>query len=287
MTYLAQETGGATGQPIELYQWTHASETYRYTSAQSDQTAGGATFTAAPVMRGTVSQGEEINRAALEVTVPQDHPVALLFSAGPPVDRVLLTIWRRHATDPLAEVVVLWQGRVLSCEWAGANAVLSHEPVWTAIRRTGLRRTWGYQCPHLLGSAPCGVNLVSYAIAGTVDSVSGPALVVVAAAGAPDGHWVGGMLTASKAGRTPGMVVGHGGPNIGAPGAGSRWKYRDPLRAAITARRRRRRTRASPTRSTSAASPGRRPSRPTAAQRFIEEPRPCGHQSPFGSSPRS
>jgi uncharacterized phage protein (TIGR02218 family) len=217
MTYAVAETGIATAQPVELYRWTHAAESYRYTSAQADQVLSTQVYTAAPLSRGAISQGEEIARAALEVTVPQDHPVALLFSLGPPVDRVLLTLRRRHATDADAEAVVIWQGRVLSCEWSGVSALLRHEPVWTALRRSGLRRTWGLQCPHLLGSTGCGVDLADFQAAGTVAAVSGVAVQVAAAAGQADGYWYGGMLESYQpaTGRTlRAMILGHTGDDL-------------------------------------------------------------------------
>jgi len=217
MTYAAKETGIATAQPVELYRWTHAAEAYRYTSAQGAQVLDTYSFEPAVVRRGAISQGDEINRALLEVTVPKDHPVALLFSLGPPVDRVLLTLWRRHATDADAEAVVAWQGRVLSCEWSGVQAVLRHEPVWTAVRRTGLRRTWGYSCPHVLGEAACGVDLGDFDATCTVSSVSGVTVVATGADAQANGYWVGGMLSRydPATGRTlRTMIVGHSGTTL-------------------------------------------------------------------------
>jgi uncharacterized phage protein (TIGR02218 family) len=217
MTYLAQETGGATAQPVELYRWTHATEIYTYTSGQEAEVLDGETYVPAAIRRGQINQGEEINRATLEVTLAQDHPVALLFSLGPPVDRVLLTLSRRHVTDAAAEAVTIWQGRVLSCEWSRVQAVLRHEPVWTALRRVGLRRTWGYQCPHLLGGSACGVVLAGFEGAGTVTAVAAATVTVSGAEAQPDGYWSGGMLSAYPiaTGRTlRAMILGHTGTDL-------------------------------------------------------------------------
>lgn len=214
MTYDARETGTATAQPVELYRWQHAAESYRYTSGQAAELLDSYSYLPAAIERGAIAQGDEIARAALEVTVPARHPVAHLFALGPPVDRVLLTIWRRHTGDPDAQAVVIWQGRVLSCEWSGVQAVLRHEPMLSSLQRSGLRRTWGLSCPHVLYGPACRLSAAAWRVVGTVASVSGASVGVAAAAGYADGHFAGGWLAREDGatGRTyRAMVIGHTG----------------------------------------------------------------------------
>jgi uncharacterized phage protein (TIGR02218 family) len=198
MAYDTLEGSVSGAQPVELYRWQHAAEVVAATSADAEQTHEGVTYTPAAIERGAVVQGDDIQRADLDVVVPAAHPVAALFSLGPPVDRVLLTVYRRHAGD--AETVPVWRGRVLSCEWSGIQARLRHEPQWTAIRRAGLRRVYGYTCPHVLYGSACGVVASGRAVAGTVATVSGVAVTVAAAAGYADGWFRGGYLLMVAAG---------------------------------------------------------------------------------------
>ena len=196
MTFDAREASLADARPAELYRWTHAAEVIAATSADQELVHAGETYTPTPLERAAIVQGDEMQRADLAVTVPAAHPVAQLFAGGPPVDRVRLVVYRRHLGD--GETVAIWRGRVLSCEWRGIEAVLTHEPDWTAIRRPGLRRTYGHTCSHVLGDPhTCRVDLSAYATAGTVSAASGVSVTVPAAASQADGWWRGGYLLRS------------------------------------------------------------------------------------------
>ena len=199
MSYDAYERSAA-GEPVELYRWLYGDIAYHYTSAQADQSYLGETFAAAPIRRGAISQGDTIERASLEIAVAQDHPVATLFRASTPAQRVTATLWRRHLADADAEYIVLWQGRVRSCIWEEATARLVHEPIWTTLRRAGLRRTWGRTCPYVLGDDECRVNLATYTVSGTVASLSGLTAKVSAASGYPAGYFAGGTLAVTVGG---------------------------------------------------------------------------------------
>jgi uncharacterized phage protein (TIGR02218 family) len=194
MSYNAYEVSSASGQPIELYKWEHATEKYTYTSGQANFVYGGDTYVAAPIRRGAIQNGSGIARANISVEVAADNPVAQLFVSGPPPELVKLTVYRRHAAD--ASAVVVWpRGRVLSCEWSGITATLHHEPVWTALRQVGLRRTWGAQCPHVFGGTACGVVIGDIDVSGVLTTVSGANVKLAEADAQADGWWIGGTLT--------------------------------------------------------------------------------------------
>lgn len=214
MSYAELEQSAA-GAPIELYRWVHGADAHYYTSAQEAQSYLGEDFTPAPITRGPVVQGDSIDRAALDIVVPQNHAIAALFRAGVPAAVVSLTIWRQHSSDPDSEIIVLWSGRVRRCTWSGASATLQHEPNWTSLRRPGLRRTWGRQCPYLLGEDGCGVNLAAYDVAGTAASVSGLKIECTAADAKPDGYFAGGQLVVTISGTTwRAMITRHAGKTL-------------------------------------------------------------------------
>lgn len=178
MTYDLTERSEQDGAPVELYQFARLTDVWRYTSAEADITFDGHTWTSMPVMRSSVQSSQELARNSLKVTVPRNLPVAELFRVTSPTEVLALTIRRYHRQDENA--VAVWVGRVLNCEWQGAQAELNCEPVSTSLRRPGLRRLYQKQCPHVLYSASpgCGVDRDLHKIETTVAAIAGNELVV-------------------------------------------------------------------------------------------------------------
>lgn len=192
MTYDARESSRESGAPVELYEFARGSVIERYTSADADVPIGADTYTAAALQRGHIEASAERARNAISISCPRDFPIAELFRVAPPTEIITLTLRRRHRDD--SEIVVVWMGRVLNCEWQGAVARLNCEPVITSMRRIGLRRKYQRQCPHVLymqGPGQCGVDKADHANATTVTAVSGLVLSVAALATKP---WPGGFV---------------------------------------------------------------------------------------------
>lgn len=181
MSYAAQETSEQGGAPVELISFVYGAVTYRYTSAESDYTQDAAVFTSTPITVPEVEASAEQVRNKLDITVPRDNPVALLFQAGLPALRVSVTVRRVHRTDMTAEAVVYWLGFVSGVEWTEATAALRCEPLNTRLTRPGLVRTYGRQCGLILyrqGLGQCNVDRALHEVAATVVSNSGTTLTV-------------------------------------------------------------------------------------------------------------
>jgi uncharacterized phage protein (TIGR02218 family) len=185
-----------SGAPVELYEFTLEGYVWRYTSADTDQDYGGVTWSAVTMTRSEIEESAEINRATLKLTVSGDHSVALLYLKAPPAGVVLLKIRRLHRLDGDDEAIIVWIGRVLNCEWAGNQATLAAEPIYTSIRQTGLRRMYSKVCPHVLYGTACRVNAASYAEALTVTSVSALTLGITGGGHANTPLWFAGGLLA-------------------------------------------------------------------------------------------
>jgi uncharacterized phage protein (TIGR02218 family) len=192
MTYNAYEISRDSGAPVELYEFSLDASTWRYTSADADQSYGGETFEAVPLGRSEIDESAEINRQNLQITVAIDHPVADLFRETQPAGMVLLRVRRLHRSDP--EAVIIWMGRVLNCEWSGREAILTAEPLYTSIRAPGLRRMYSRLCPHVLYGTACRADPEAFASTGTVTSVAGLAVQVSGAHSGTAGYWAGGLL---------------------------------------------------------------------------------------------
>jgi uncharacterized phage protein (TIGR02218 family) len=214
MTYDAREGSVYAGNPIELYEFNRGVDYWRYTSGDEDVTYGAQTYARTPIDRSALDETSELNRTNLEITLQRDNPVSDLFRLYPPGDVVTVTIRRKHRDD--AEAVVIWVGRVLNCEWRGGEAVLHSEPVYTSIRRNGLRRFYQRQCPHVLYGASCGVTQALYKAPGTVSAISGNTLQVSAAGSFADGYFAGGYVAwLSSAGVSDNrLVTDHAGVTL-------------------------------------------------------------------------
>lgn len=192
MTYDASETGAQTGKPIELYEFRVGTAYYRYTSADADIVFQTKTYEARAMQRSAFEATSEVARSALNITCERTLPLLDLFRFAPPGEVVMLTVYRKHRDD--SEYVVAWMGRVLNVTWRGVDAVVSCESVHTSIRRPGLRRMYQKSCPHVLYSAPCGVNAATSKVSKSVSSVSGLNVTLADMGAYADGHFAGGYV---------------------------------------------------------------------------------------------
>ncbi|MDE1998015.1 MAG: phage BR0599 family protein [Burkholderiales bacterium] len=219
MTYATVETSAALGQPVELYEFRRGVTAWRYTSAQTDQTLGTDIYTALPLQRGGIKLNSQMSQQRLELTLSRDVPLAAEFVATPPSDVMLLTVRRKHATD--ADVVIVWQGRVLAAQWADQATMLLHcEPIYTSLKRPGLRRLYQRGCPHVLYGAACGVSTAGRSLTANCSLVSGINITVPGASAQANGWWAGGSATWSVNGANVGRMIGaHAGDVLTLVGA--------------------------------------------------------------------
>lgn len=186
MTYDTFETSIQAGAPVELYEFARGSQLFRYTSADADFTLLGDTYTRETLQRSAIETSAERARNAISITCRREFAIADLFRIAPPSDVVAVTIRRVHRGD--TDPAVIWMGRVLNCEWAGAAAKLNCEPVSTSLKRPGLRRLYQRNCPHVLygqGLGQCNVNRATHSTVTTVTAISGLTLSVAALAAKP------------------------------------------------------------------------------------------------------
>lgn len=192
MSFDTVEKSVQDGAPVELYTFTRDAQVWRFTSADRAKVVSGNTYTAAVITRNDIETGTELARSPLRLEVPRDFAVADLWRIWPPTSRVTLLLRQYHEGD--GELITLWSGRVINVEFEEARANVIAEPVFTTIKRIGLRRLYQRQCPHVLYGARCGVDKAAHDVAGTIASISGLVLTITAAGSSPDGHFAGGYL---------------------------------------------------------------------------------------------
>jgi uncharacterized phage protein (TIGR02218 family) len=174
---------------------------WRYTSADRDVTVSSQVYTARPIVRSEIESTHEKARLGMTLTVPRTLDVVELFRVAPPTQAVTCIVQKYHEGD--AEVATIWSGRILSVIFEGVAARMQMEPIFTSIRRIGLRRLYQRQCPHVLYGPACKVNQTAVRVDGTAASISGLVVNVSAASALGVGWFAGGYIEYTVEGGVP------------------------------------------------------------------------------------
>jgi len=191
MTYEVTEKSVNNGEPYELYEFTRGIHRWRYTSAQEDIIIDSATYTAITIERGNLEDSGELGRSSLNITVPRVIDFIQEYIIYPPSEVTLLTIYRNHHSLATPKVVI-WMGRLLNLKWRESVVDLNCEPVYTSVKRTGLRRKYTRQCPHVLYSKKCGLNNTNWKVDGSVIGIDSHKISVAIAGANGDNYYSGG-----------------------------------------------------------------------------------------------
>ena len=219
MTYVSDEASVESGAPIELYEFIGsdpAVNTFRYTSADADVTfdpgdgGGSRTFTALPMKRTGVIMSADGKDPSISVTVPADCLLSqrYIFQIAPP--DLYMTLFRCHIGVGTEEVIVAWEGNVLS--WGVkenlAQFVVPNE-LASRIEERIPRVKYQRYCNNSLYDSVCGVPKSGDNIqAATVDSFPSEKQVTVSTVGGqPNGFWDGGEVRHDATGEARMILV--------------------------------------------------------------------------------
>lgn len=193
MTYNTYEISEYAGSPVELYEFQLGSMVWRYTNVADAVTLNSAIYTPIPVKRSAIQQTNELTKNILKITTARDADVIRSLIALPPSDTIVLRIYRTHRGD--TDYKVIWMGRITSVEWKESEAEISAEPVYTSLKKVGLRRLYERACSHDLYGTKCQVNSATYRIQGVILSISGLVVTVQGAGGSANGYFAGGYIS--------------------------------------------------------------------------------------------
>lgn len=172
MTLLSREYGEDTGAPINLLRFESDAldAPILWTDIAFPVTHGGQVYQPVPVRVGNISTGDALDKAQLELEVPTDSEVPMLFRYYPLGGVLHLTILYGHDGDPANEFAAIWSGRVLQVSHKDdqGTATLDCEPISTALRRPGLRRNYQRMCQHALYGPKCRVQKAAHTISATI-----------------------------------------------------------------------------------------------------------------------
>jgi len=171
MSYLSSEQSVAAGQPVELYHLADDMGTNcRITSAGYDITYGSYLYTSEPCQRSELRITDSHEKNNMTLKLSRDNAWAARFFSAPIEGIATLTIYRGHGTD----FVTWWYGVFTAPKFDNDGVpTLIATPRTSSISRVGRRRRCQKLCDHALGDSGCKINLESYKVSGTVDSVTG------------------------------------------------------------------------------------------------------------------
>lgn len=210
MSYTAIESSVQQGAPVELYQVFQGAKRWYYCTGEQPVTYQSIDYTPYPIRRDRIKQSTDVFKNSIRLTFPRDNDFASQFIGFAPEDVTSITVLRGHYTDTAGEFITYWKGRVQSAKATDSQVELECEPIYTSIRRPGLRAKFEYGCRHALYGHGCGVGREAYKLEGLVlDLVGGLNVTVQGASLFPDGYFTGGILVSDDAASR--FIVGHVG----------------------------------------------------------------------------
>jgi len=201
MSFLGKETSNHSSEPIETYTFIRGATTYRYTSSDEDVVLGPETFLSITMGRGDLELSGEVGRAPLTVTVPRDLPICNDYVISPPSDITTLVVKRGHRGELPETYVVVWMGRVLNFTWIDSSMEFMCEPVYTSIKRLGLRRQFSRGCTHVLYGSQCRVNATAHKYTDVIAGLTSNTCSVLGVGGSGDNYYSGGYVQWDYQGR--------------------------------------------------------------------------------------
>lgn len=145
----------------------------------------------AVIKRNEIESKNELNKAALEVTLDMDNAMARRWLIDRVEAVVTVTVFEIDEED---EVSVAWKGRLCAVKPGDSDITLVFESIFTSLRRPGLRARYLRSCRYSLYGRGCGLNKEGFAIAGVASAASSLTITVTAAAGYPDGWFQTGII---------------------------------------------------------------------------------------------
>lgn len=193
MTYASQETSIHDGRPVELFRFEHGGRRYLYTSADGPITVPGHGTFRPPewIDASEIYESDELSAGALVVSLARWDPVAAILNGLPPVEPVLLSVFRVHR-DSLADVRQIWSGAVHHPEFEDSVARLHCETVLAELEVEIPAVVYHPTCNRQLFSPPCGVAEPAFTVTGFITQISGEDVWADEFSAHPDGWFKGG-----------------------------------------------------------------------------------------------
>lgn len=181
----------------EFYDFTRGTQHWRHTTDARDLDYLSQTYTAtAGMKRSNIVLTQELEKAALQITVPWNFPLLSIYRPTPPLQKVTVGVYRLAKGATTAEAI--WTGIVTDINDADeSSAVIQCAGGLAMLTNNGLHRKWQKNCPLVLygtGLGQCNKAKADVRLDGTVTANTGTTLVAAEWAAQPDGWFNGGFI---------------------------------------------------------------------------------------------
>lgn len=197
MTYDAQETSTADGQPAVLYEFADGVTTTRYAASASDVTISGTTWTAETIRHSAIRSSKNFGKEDVTFTLPANNSYAQGL-VGRTEAQVGVTIKRTHLTDGAEEIFTIWKGYVAQAKRKASVIEITARSY--AARTDRLARVPQAQrnCNWTLYGSGCGLSLAAFQSTFTATAVSGRTYTISGLSGVSpaidDTYYQGGVI---------------------------------------------------------------------------------------------
>lgn len=189
MSLTMYEKGYEIGQPVRLFEFTYGTgsgDRYLYNSSDRDIEFDGDTYTAFPISMQELKRGIRPTSNPVEIRVPSNSPMSLLFDGTPPRRVILVRVFQGHLpnegeSDDLStdeRFSLLYSGNVIERQKKDETASLTCESFGLGLKRPGLTRFYSRECPFVLYGPRCQADKPSASFTATVSEVSGRQITV-------------------------------------------------------------------------------------------------------------
>ena len=210
-TFITDETGFDTSNPIELYRFVGSLDTYLYTSSNRVVDYNGESFRPIPVSRSEIILGDVTERNEVRVTVPITSKVCKDYGFDIPPPTLYLQVFRMHGAG--GQVQPWFTGRVTSLVMEGVTCKMVIPSIFSAYMDSEFPNVlFQKQCNHTLYNERCAVSRAAFTLIGTINGISDETLIRVdAAADKPNGWAKAGEIVTSEERR---LIVEHNGSQL-------------------------------------------------------------------------
>lgn len=210
MTYLVDERSVTSSRPVELYEFTAPSTTYRYVSNyHTDYSFGGDTYTLVAIRRSAIAGTSQNDPPAVDIDCDSDLDVVQDFLRDQERSLVLKITRVQQVSG---ESRVVWEGAVAAITVEGDRGkIRSHSSFGSRLDSAISGVSFQPLCNHRLYDDRCAILESNHRTVTTVSSITDSTTIVVAAVGS-DTHKDGELIHVSSGERR--LIVDQSGTTL-------------------------------------------------------------------------
>ncbi len=191
-TFLQRAQSIQNSNPVELYKFQRGQEFWRYSTGTQEVVHDAETYIPYPIQRSRIKQDAEVDRNMVELKFARSHEFARYYINQTPVQTTMLTVFRGF--PDIDEWQQWWKGRIIGALVDKNVIKIECEPIYTALKRPGLRKLYEITCSHSVYDIDCRAERSAFQQQATITGISGKIVSLTGVEGADANTFQAGML---------------------------------------------------------------------------------------------